>query len=54
MTLQEMQQALAIEIGDEELNTDGCHDRQALLSSCAGLVTIDEASQMLRFISFGV
>lgn len=54
MTIQEIQEALVIEIGDDESNPGGRYDVELLVASCAGLVNVDQESQTLRFLSFGI
>lgn len=48
----ELLHALAIEPGDIELDEDNILETEQLLTICAGLVTIDEQSDIVRFIHY--
>jgi hypothetical protein len=48
----ELLHALAVEIGDTEIDEDNFLDTEQLLTICAGLVTIDETSEHVRFIHY--
>lgn len=48
----ELLHALAVEIGDTEIDEDNFLDTEQLLTICAGLVTIDETSENVRFIHY--
>lgn len=48
----ELLYALAIEPGDKEIDEDNILDTEQLLTICAGLVTIDEQSDSVRFIHY--
>jgi ankyrin repeat protein len=52
LTLAEMQHALAVEPGDEDLDKDGIHDKELMISVCAGLVTVDEESNQIRLVHY--
>lgn len=54
LMIQEVQQALAVDPEDSELNADGIYDVDVILTSCGGLVSLDEESNTLRFVSLGV
>ena len=51
LTSRELQHALMIETGDTELDLDNSLDSETMLSVCAGLITIDESSDTIRFDS---
>jgi hypothetical protein len=48
----ELQHALMIETGDTELDLDNSLDSETMLSVCAGLITIDESSDTIRFVHY--
>jgi hypothetical protein len=48
----ELLHALAVEPGDKEIDDDNILEAAQLLTICAGLVTIDEKSDNVRFIHF--
>jgi ankyrin repeat protein len=48
----ELLHALAIESGDTEIDEDNILETEQLLTICAGLVTIDEQSDNIRFIHY--
>ncbi|OCL02380.1 hypothetical protein AOQ84DRAFT_382728, partial [Glonium stellatum] len=48
----ELQHACAVEIGATELDTDFIPDVEDMVSACAGLVTVDEKSQIIRWIHY--
>jgi ankyrin repeat protein len=48
----ELLHALAIEPGDKEIDEDNILETEQLLMICAGLVTIDEQSDSVRFIHY--
>jgi len=48
----ELLHALAIEPGDKHLDDDNILETEQLLTLCAGLVTIDEQSNNIRFIHY--
>ena len=50
LKVKEMQYALAIEPGDEELDCEGLLSVPDLTSFCAGLVVIDEKSNMITLV----
>ncbi|KAF2791757.1 ankyrin [Melanomma pulvis-pyrius CBS 109.77] len=52
LTTGELCQALAVESGDEELDLDNILDVEAILSVCAGLVTVDEESQVIGLVHY--
>ncbi|KAB5536197.1 hypothetical protein GE09DRAFT_343208 [Coniochaeta sp. 2T2.1] len=48
----ELQHALAVEVGDSELDEDNILGLERMVSICAGLVTIDEESQVIRLVHY--
>jgi ankyrin repeat protein len=52
LTTSELQYALAVEVGESELDEDNIPDIGDLVSVCAGLVTIDEESNVIRLVHY--
>ena len=52
LTVPELQHALSIEPGDEELDEDNFLDANDLTSVCAGLVVVDQDSQVVRLVHY--
>ena len=52
LTTLELQHALAIEYGDSKLDTDNLERPERMVSVCAGLVTIDEESEIIRLFHY--
>src|ERR1700753_1702984 len=52
LTVQELQVALAVELGDQELAMDNIMLPQRLLDCCLGLVVIDAKADTVRFVHF--
>lgn len=50
LRVEEMRYALAVEDGDDELDPEGLIDAAALTSFCAGLVVIDEQSNLISLV----
>ncbi|KAG7041654.1 ankyrin repeat protein [Colletotrichum scovillei] len=48
----ELQHALAVERGTTELDEDNIPELEDVVSACAGLVTIDEESQIIRLVHY--
>lgn len=48
----ELSCALAIKPGDNKLNLDNLYDAEDIASVCAGLVTIDEESRIVRLVHY--
>ncbi|KAB5542460.1 hypothetical protein GE09DRAFT_1225395 [Coniochaeta sp. 2T2.1] len=48
----ELQHALAVEVGDSELDEDNILGLERMVSICAGLVTIDGESQVIRLVHY--
>ncbi|KAI1661134.1 hypothetical protein F4813DRAFT_378815 [Daldinia decipiens] len=54
LTTLEIQHALAVEVGDQEIDENNIVDIGLMLSVCAGLVTIDEKSNIIRLVHYTV
>jgi ankyrin repeat protein len=52
LTVVELQHALAIEPGQDHLNSDNLIDEEIMLSVCAGIVTVEDESNLIRFIHY--
>ena len=52
LTVEELQHALAVEIGEPELDEDNLPEVEAMVSACAGLVTVDEESSIIRLVHY--
>ena len=52
LTIAELQHACTVEIGTAELDTDFIPEIEDIVSACAGLVTVDENSQIIRWIHY--
>lgn len=52
LSLAELQEALAVEPDTQEVDEDNINDAELLTSVCAGLVTFDQDSQVIRLVHF--
>ena len=52
LTILELQHALAVEVGESELDEDNLPELEDMVSVCAGLVTIDEESNVIRLVHY--
>ncbi|KAH0522455.1 hypothetical protein TsFJ059_006295 [Trichoderma semiorbis] len=52
LTTEELQHALAVEIGKTELDEENLVEIEDMVSVCAGLVTIDEESKIIRLVHY--
>jgi ankyrin repeat protein len=52
LTTRELCHALAVEVGESELDPDNIPDVQDMVSVCAGLVAVDEESNIIRFVHY--
>jgi ankyrin repeat protein len=52
LTIQELQHALAVTSDDTELDEDALTDVELLISVCAGIVTIDQESNVIRLVHY--
>ena len=52
LTTKELCHALAIEPGDNALNNDNVYDVEVVISVCAGLVTVDKESSIIRLVHY--
>ncbi|KAH7377125.1 ankyrin repeat protein [Plectosphaerella cucumerina] len=48
----ELQHALAVELGETELDLENIPDLEDMVSVCAGLVTVDEESSIIRLVHY--
>ncbi|KAF9882257.1 ankyrin repeat protein [Colletotrichum karsti] len=52
LTTEELQHALAVEKGSKSLDKDNIPELDDVVSACAGLVTIDEESRIIRLVHY--
>jgi hypothetical protein len=52
LTTLELQYALAVEIGETELDKENLSGIEEMVSVCAGLVTVDEESNLIRLVHY--
>jgi hypothetical protein len=52
LTTLELQHALAVNIGDYELDEENLREINDMVSVCAGLVTIDEGTRVIRLVHY--
>ncbi|KAF3131790.1 hypothetical protein TWF703_007509 [Orbilia oligospora] len=52
LTTSELQHALAVEIGEPSLDEENLPEIQDIISLCAGLVTVDEESDIVRLVHY--
>ncbi|KAL2683328.1 hypothetical protein Neosp_007798 [[Neocosmospora] mangrovei] len=52
LTKRELQEALAVEIGETKFDQDNLPNMEDVASVCAGLVTIDEESNVVRLVHY--
>ncbi|KFY32072.1 hypothetical protein V493_00539 [Pseudogymnoascus sp. VKM F-4281 (FW-2241)] len=52
LTTKELSHALAVEEGESELDEDNIPDIEDVISVCAGLVTVDEESDVIRLVHY--
>ena len=52
LTTSELQHALAVEIGESQLDADNVPQDEDIVSVCAGLVTIDDESRIIRLVHY--
>jgi hypothetical protein len=50
--ISELQHALAVEVGEAELDEENLPQIEDMISVCAGLVTIDEESNIIRLVHY--
>ena len=50
LAVDEMKEALAIQVGDKDLNKDGMTDESLIVSVSAGLISIDKDSRTIRLV----
>ncbi|XTI89039.1 hypothetical protein V2W45_1399781 [Cenococcum geophilum] len=52
LTTSELQHALAVEIGESQLDEDNLPQVEDMISVCAGLATVDEESNIIRLVHY--
>lgn len=52
LTISELRHALAVELGTSELDTKNLPEIEDMISVCAGLVTVDEESNIIRLVHY--
>jgi ankyrin repeat protein len=52
LTTTELQHALAVEIGESELDLENISEVEDIVSVCAGLVTVDKESDIIRLVHY--
>ena len=52
LTTTELQHALAIEVGQPELDEDNLPEIEDIISFCAGLITVDDQSGVIRLVHY--
>jgi len=52
LTTGELCHAVGVEAGDKELDDDNIPDVEDVASVCAGLVTLDEESKIIRLVHY--
>src|SRR5438034_9255118 len=52
LTTSELQHALAVEVGSSELDEENLPQIEDMISVCAGLVTIDQESNIIRLVHY--
>ncbi|KAH0543788.1 hypothetical protein FGG08_001970 [Glutinoglossum americanum] len=52
LTIRELQHALAVELEDTDIDEEALSDEEILVSVCAGLVTVDQESNIIRLVHY--
>ncbi|KAL8756771.1 MAG: hypothetical protein Q9184_004385, partial [Pyrenodesmia sp. 2 TL-2023] len=52
LSTEELRHALAVELGDSELDLDNIPDVEDMVSDCAGLVVVDDESNIIRLVHY--
>src|SRR6185503_5211905 len=52
LTTSELQHALAVEVGEQELDIENLPQIEDMVSVCAGLVTVDKESSIIRLVHY--
>jgi hypothetical protein len=52
LTTGELCHALAVEVGDDDLDEDNVPEVEDVISVCAGLVVVDEAGDVIRLVHY--
>ena len=54
LSVVELREALAVELGDTRLDRSGCHEVELSLDVCCGLVSIDEEDNVIRLVHYSL
>ena len=54
LSVVELREALAVELGDTRLDRSGCHEVDLSLDVCCGLVSIDEEDNVIRLVHYSL
>jgi hypothetical protein len=52
LTISELQHALGVEVGEPELDDENLPEIEDMVSACAGLVTVDDESGIIRLVHY--
>jgi hypothetical protein len=52
LTTLELQHALAIQVGEPEFDEGNIPDIEDIITACAGLITVDEESEIIRLVHY--
>lgn len=52
LSIPELQHALAVEVGESDLDSDNLPEVEDMVSVCGGLVTVDEESKIIRLVHY--
>jgi hypothetical protein len=52
LTTSELQHALAVEIGESQLDEENLPNVEEIMSVCAGLITVDIESSIIRLVHY--
>ncbi|KAF1997424.1 hypothetical protein P154DRAFT_470891 [Amniculicola lignicola CBS 123094] len=52
LTVEELRHALAVETGDQDLDEDNISDIEEIISACAGLITVEKSTDLVRFMHY--
>jgi hypothetical protein len=52
ISVPQLREALAVRVGVFELDEDDCSDIEDIISACAGIVTVDKGSGIIRLVHY--
>ncbi|KAJ4167534.1 hypothetical protein NW754_011351 [Fusarium falciforme] len=52
LTVSELQHALAVEVGEEDLDFDNLPDADYMVTACGGLIAVDQESGIIRLVHY--